>query len=111
MGQHVWGHRAWSGVGQTRVHVQVPKIAHAVKNSVDELALMPANGVRVRAANPDVSSMGECTAGSPELLLTKCHRGHKCSRLVWKLFTCFFKESTSSCRDFAPKGAWPWSGL
>ena len=50
MGQHAWGHRAWLGVGQTRVHVQAPRIAHAVKNSVDVLALMPANGVRVRAA-------------------------------------------------------------
>ena len=92
------------------MHVQVPKIAHAVKNSVDVLALMPANGVRV-GSHPDMSSMGQCTAGSPELLLAKCHRGHECSRLMWKLFACFFKESTSSCRDFAIKRAWPRSGL
>ena len=38
-GQHAWGHRAWLGVGQTRVHVHAPRIAHAVKYSVDVLVL------------------------------------------------------------------------
>ena len=50
MGQHAWGHRAWSGVGQTRVHVQAPKITHAVKNSVDVLALMPKCSMSTRQA-------------------------------------------------------------
>ena len=58
-----------------------------------------------------MSSMGHCTAGSPKLWLSECHRGHECSWPVWKLFAWFLQERTSCCRDFAPKGTRPRGGL
>ena len=102
MGQHAWGHRAWSGVGHTCVHVQVPKIAHAVKN----LALMPANGVRVRAAIRTWVTWVSALLAALDCCSLSVTGGISAAGLCGSS-----EESTSSCSDFAPKGAWPRSGL
>ena len=69
----------WRGLHTCRVH-QVPRTAHAVKNSVEELALMPANGVRVRAFGhaggiSAAGSNGSSSRGMHVELLRFCTRG------------------------------------
>ena len=98
---------AWSGVSHTRMHVRVPKMVHVVKNSDDELALIPATGMRVRAAICVCEYHGGQHCSQPELLFTESNRRHEGSWLGRKLLTGLPKEGRTSCCNFAP-GCWTW---
>ena len=72
-----------------RVHIQVLKTAHTVKNSVEELVLMPACRVRQR------------TAGSSELLFASVTGGISAAGLCESSSRAFSGEYGSSFHTFS----------